>query len=78
MTKHSDSKSLIKLINHLVSSHDIFAHKLINVYLSGVEVDEKVGKSFLKHEYNRDGDSYRSPFSNQYYPPADCTFFPSE
>ncbi|WPK23365.1 hypothetical protein PUMCH_000603 [Australozyma saopauloensis] len=26
------------------------------------------GKSFLCCDYNRDGDSYRSPYSNQYYP----------
>lgn len=28
-------------------------------------------KSFLCCDYNRDGDSYRSPYSNQYYPPTD-------
>ncbi|OVF08450.1 putative F-actin-capping protein subunit [Clavispora lusitaniae] len=27
-------------------------------------------KSFLCCDYNRDGDSYRSPFSNKYYPPT--------
>lgn len=33
----------------------------------------------MKHDYNRDGDSYRSPFSNQFYPASpDATFFPSE
>jgi len=33
----------------------------------------------LKHEYNRDGDSYRSPWTNTYYPEnPDCSFFPSE
>lgn len=41
------------------------------------ETDDTVGKIFLKHEYNRDGDSYRSPWSNQYFPKADSTFFPS-
>ena len=42
-------------------------------------MDEKIGKEFLKHEYNRDGDSYRSPWSNTYIPAnAGCTFFPSE
>jgi capping protein beta len=26
------------------------------------------GRPFLKHEFNRDGDSYRSPHDNKYYP----------
>lgn len=26
------------------------------------------GKPFIKHEFNRDGDSYRSPYDNKYYP----------
>ncbi len=44
-----------------------------------VETCEKTGREFLKHEYNRDGDSYRSPWSNTYYPASpDATFFPSE
>jgi len=44
-----------------------------------VETDTATGQQFLKHEYNRDGDSYRSPYSNTYFPPSpDATFFPSE
>lgn len=43
-----------------------------------IEEDTKTGKPFLKHEYNRDGDSYRSPWCNQYFPASeDCTFMPS-
>lgn len=30
--------------------------------------DVSVGKDFLVCEYNRDGDQYRSPFSNKYFP----------
>lgn len=41
------------------------------------EQDETTGKMFLKHEYNRDGESYRSPWSNQYFPASESTFFPS-
>lgn len=34
--------------------------------------DEKEGKPFLLCEYNRGmGDSYRSPWTNQYFPPID-------
>lgn len=31
-------------------------------------VDTDTGKEFLTCDYNRDGDSYRSPFSNKYFP----------
>ena len=42
-------------------------------------MDTTTGKNFLKHEYNCDGDSYRSPWSNTYFPASpDATFFPSE
>ena len=42
-------------------------------------MDTTCGRPFLKHEYNRDGDSYRSPWSNQYFPASDdASFFPSE
>lgn len=32
---------------------------------------EESNKSFLCCDYNRDGDSYRSPYSNKYYPPTE-------
>ena len=31
-------------------------------------MDPTNGREFLKCEYNRDGDSYRSPWSNRYFP----------
>ena len=33
-----------------------------------IETDESNGRTFLKCEYNRDGDAYRSPWTNKYYP----------
>lgn len=36
-----------------------------------VETDEKSGQKYLLCDYNRDGDSYRSPWSNEYFPPLD-------
>ncbi|XP_045162763.1 F-actin-capping protein subunit beta-like isoform X2 [Mercenaria mercenaria] len=36
------------------------------------------GKDFLLCDYNRDGDSYRSPWSNSYDPPLDDGTIPSE
>ena len=40
--------------------------------------DEEAQKQFIKHEYNRDGDSYRSPWTNKFYPPCAATFYPSQ
>jgi capping protein beta len=47
-----------------------------------IETDEKTGQKFLLCDYNRDGDSYRSPWSNEYFPPledgSDEAFRPSD
>jgi capping protein beta len=40
--------------------------------------DKAVGKDYLLCDYNRDGDSYRSPWTNQYEPPLDDGAMPSE
>ncbi|KAI3384522.1 hypothetical protein SNEBB_003590 [Seison nebaliae] len=36
--------------------------------------DEEAKKYFLTCDYTRDGDSYRSPWTNQYFPPIDGHF----
>lgn len=33
-----------------------------------IEVDASNGREYLKCEYNRDGEAYRSPWSNRYFP----------
>jgi len=43
-----------------------------------VEKDPKTGKQYILCDYNRDGDSYRSPWSNNYYPEMDEGFLPSD
>ncbi|XP_005109584.1 F-actin-capping protein subunit beta [Aplysia californica] len=40
--------------------------------------DKLVGKDYLLCDYNRDGDSYRSPWSNSYDPPLEDGTMPSE
>jgi capping protein beta len=40
--------------------------------------DKQVGKDYLLCDYNRDGDSYRSPWSNSYEPPLEDGAMPSE
>ena len=39
--------------------------------------DEKAGRDYLLCDYNRDGDSYRSPWSNTYDPPLEDGAVPS-
>jgi len=43
-----------------------------------VATDRKVGKDYLLCDYNRDGDSYRSPWTNTYEPPLEDGAMPSE
>lgn len=40
--------------------------------------DRERGKDYLLCDYNRDGDSYRSPWTNQYDPPLEDGTVPSE
>jgi len=40
--------------------------------------DPENGRKFLICDYNRDGDSHRSPWSNKYEPPIEDGFVPSE
>jgi capping protein beta len=39
---------------------------------------KKSGRDYLLCDYNRDGDSYRSPWSNEFDPPLDDGTVPSE
>ncbi|MES1913105.1 MAG: hypothetical protein MHM6MM_005332 [Cercozoa sp. M6MM] len=43
-----------------------------------VAVDPESGKHYVLCDYNRDGDSYRSPWSNKYFPALDDGFLPSD
>eukprot|EP00300_Choanocystis_sp_HF-7_P036413 c52258_g1_i1.p1 GENE.c52258_g1_i1~~c52258_g1_i1.p1 ORF type:complete len:276 (+),score=69.88 c52258_g1_i1:37-864(+) len=40
--------------------------------------DEAAGRDYLLCDYNRDGDSFRSPWSNVYYPPLEDATIPSD
>lgn len=42
-----------------------------------VQEDPKTGQQFILCDYNRDGDSFRSPWSNEYYPAMEDGFLPS-
>jgi capping protein beta len=43
-----------------------------------VQKDPKSGKNYVLCDYNRDGDSYRSPWSNEYFPAMADGFLPSK
>jgi capping protein beta len=43
-----------------------------------VKTDTSNGKDYLICDYNRDGDSYRSPYSNKYFPDLEDGVFPPE
>jgi len=43
-----------------------------------IQKDTKVGRDFILCDYNRDGDAYRSPWSNTYFPPQEDGFLPSQ
>lgn len=42
-----------------------------------VDVDPENNKEYIQSEFNRDGDSYRSFWTNKYYPPMDDATYPS-
>jgi len=42
-----------------------------------VHKDPKAGKNYVLCDYNRDGDSYRSPWSNEYFPAIEEGFLPN-
>lgn len=42
----------------------------MNIVLE-IGIDDTKCREYLKSEYNKDGDSYRSPWSNQYFPPIE-------
>ena len=57
--------------------HVNYHHLLDTLYKD--ESDPSVtSKPFLLCDYNRDGDSYRSPWSNTYFPPLDDGILPSK
>jgi len=43
-----------------------------------IQKDTKAGRDFILCDYNRDGDAYRSPWSNSYFPAQDDGFLPSQ
>jgi len=43
-----------------------------------IRKDPKTNRDYILCDYNRDGDSYRSPWSNQYFPEMEDGFLPTQ
>jgi len=64
---------LIEIAPHLTDELLTHVDQPLKVYK-----DPKTGKNYVLCDYNRDGDSYRSPWSNEYFPPMSDGFLPSK
>ena len=69
-----------KKLHHLIDLVPELCEDLLSSVEQPLKIarDQMVGKDFLLCDYNRDGDSYRSPWSNQYEPALDDGAMPSE
>jgi hypothetical protein len=79
-TKILKKKFKLKLINLSVSNFLSFFQYIFRTTIE-LHDDVEKGIDFLGCEYNKDGDSYRSPWSNKYYPtiedPSYSPFYPT-
>ncbi|KAH8099983.1 F-actin capping protein beta subunit [Cristinia sonorae] len=66
-------------VNSLVGMCPDYADDLLGSVDQPLKVltDRATGKEYLACDYNRDGDSYRSPWSNEYDPPLEDGTVPS-
>jgi len=64
---------LIEIAPHLTDELLTHVDQPLKVYK-----DSKTGKNYVLCDYNRDGDSYRSPWSNEYFPAMSDGFLPSK
>ncbi|KAH0976368.1 hypothetical protein GBA52_026087 [Prunus armeniaca] len=74
--KHTET-ALSALLS-LMPQHSSDLLSQVDQPLQQVLCDMEYGKEFILCEYNRDADSYRSPWSNKYHPPLEDGSLPSE
>ncbi|PSK60459.1 F-actin-capping protein subunit beta [Elsinoe australis] len=67
----------LQAITQLIPEHEESLLASVDVPLT-VARCKKTGRDYLLCDYNRDGDSYRSPWSNEFYPPLDDAELPSD
>ncbi|KAK4176121.1 F-actin-capping protein subunit beta [Triangularia setosa] len=60
-------------LSNIISLHPDLAEELLSSVDQPLTVQrcKQTGRDYLLCDYNRDGDSYRSPWSNQFDPPLD-------
>jgi capping protein beta len=66
-------KNLSNLNGLVTDSTEEFLVTVVNQPLKVIR-DQSVGKDYLLCDYNRNGDSYRSPWTNIYTPPSNGMF----
>lgn len=67
----------LKSITTLIPAHEEALLASVDTPLT-IARDPKNNREYLLCDYNRDGDSYRSPWSNTFYPPIEDAEIPSE
>ncbi|XP_068642622.1 F-actin-capping protein subunit beta-like [Aristolochia californica] len=72
----NDSETALSALLSLLPDHSADLLSQVDQPLQ-VLCDVDSGKEFLLCDYNRDADSYRSPWSNNYYPPLEDGSLPS-
>ncbi|QPG72772.1 hypothetical protein FOA43_000073 [Brettanomyces nanus] len=70
LLRRLDPKKIKKNLDNLCRLQPELAEDLLSSVDTPLraEVCQSSGKSYLCCDYNRDGDSFRSPYSNEYYP----------
>jgi capping protein beta len=66
----------ITALSNLIYEEDDLLNEFLQKCDNRIEI-HKGEDEFIKSEYNRDGDSYRSPISNKYYPHSEDAVYPS-
>lgn len=74
---YSNIDDNIVAISNLVYEDDDLLNEFLQKVDSRIEICKEEGE-FLQCEHNRDGDSYRSPITNKYYPEVEDGRYPSK
>lgn len=72
-------QSIAQNLDLILASNDEIGEDLLSSVDQplGVRVCKQTSKQYLTCDYNRDGDSYRSPWSNEFDPPSEDGPVPS-
>ncbi|KAK0748265.1 F-actin-capping protein subunit beta [Apiosordaria backusii] len=73
LLRRLNPKHTTEHLSNIISLHPDLAEELLSSVDQPLTVQrcKQTGRDYLLCDYNRDGDSYRSPWSNQFDPPLD-------